>query len=103
MDRDRETVKFVRFFFRRPAPPTIDVQDGPRGWLPIIDTDSCGGCGKCVEACEPGCIDLVWAFATLNRPEDCDSCERCADVCPHQVIRMGLVAFSPSDEEERGA
>lgn len=80
-------MKFFRFLGRPESRPTPKCT-GPRKWVPIIDTDSCGGCGKCLKACAPRCIDLVWAFATLARPGECDSCGQCEAVCPEDVIRM---------------
>lgn len=56
--------------------------------LPRIARDDCLGCNRCVPACPPGCLELVWDFATLVRADDCDGCGLCADACPHGVIRM---------------
>ena len=65
-------------------------------WIPEIETDACMGCGLCVKACPPACIELVWDFATLKRPEDCTSCGACAEVCEHDVIRMDWVKTTGS-------
>ncbi|MHC4995420.1 MAG: ATP-binding protein [Planctomycetota bacterium] len=60
----------------------------------MINTDMCGGCGECVRACGPDCIEMIWAFATLTRPEDCTSCGDCEGVCRRDVIRMDWVELS---------
>lgn len=65
-------------------------------WLPVIETDACVGCGLCGRACEPKCLEMVWDFATLKRPEDCGSCGECARVCPQQGIRMDWVKATGS-------
>ena len=57
-------------------------------WMPEVETDACMGCGLCAKACAPACLEMVWDFATLVRPEDCTSCGECAKVCQHDVIRM---------------
>ena len=64
--------------------------------LPVIDTESCGGCGLCQKACEAKCLDMVWDFATLKRPEDCTSCGDCVSACPSEVIHMDWVKATGS-------
>ncbi|KYH36564.1 MAG: Ferredoxin [Candidatus Hecatellales archaeon B24] len=34
-------------------------KDGSGDYFIIIDTDKCNGCGKCVEACPAGVLELV--------------------------------------------
>ena len=80
------------FLSRKAAPPEL-LDVGPRKWLPIVDTDSCTGCGLCLQACDHGCFGMVWEFATLMRPVDCGSEGRCAEVCRDEVIRMGWVSL----------
>jgi ferredoxin len=71
---------------RRPGPDDRDAQ--PQKWLPVIDTDSCTGCRRCVEACDRQCLEMIWEFATLVDPARCDSEGGCAAACPHGVIQM---------------
>ena len=76
----------------RPECAARDEPDGPRTRLPIVDTDACTGCGRCVRICEEGCLEMIWSFATLTRPEACVGEGACAEVCESGVIRMGWVA-----------
>ncbi len=65
-------------------------------WMPVF-SDACQGCGLCVKSCQPNrCIELVWDFAALQRPEDCGSCGACEEVCPHGGIRMDWVKTTGS-------
>ena len=73
---------------------------GPRKWLPVIDTESCGGCGRCVDVCADRCIEMVWSFATLAQPGHCTSEGRCEAVCPEDVIRMEWVVLE--DDHGKG-
>lgn len=41
---------------------------------------------------------MVWDFATLVRPQDCDSCEACEKTCLHDVIRMGWGEMKPATD-----
>lgn len=65
----------------------------PYKLLPVISTDYCTGCASCVEACDHECLEMVWSFATLQRPHDCGSEGICMDACPHDVIRMEWVSM----------
>lgn len=56
--------------------------------LPSIEADYCTGCNRCVEVCEHGCLALVWDFATLVRPADCNGEGRCMEACPEHLIQM---------------
>jgi NAD-dependent dihydropyrimidine dehydrogenase PreA subunit len=60
-------------------------------WLPVIDAESCTGCGRCLEACDHGCLGMVWEFATLLRPGDCGGEGRCVKACREDLIRMDWV------------
>jgi len=72
---------------------TDEDASSPRKWLPIIDTDSCTGCRRCVNTCEHGCLGMEWDFAVLQQPHRCDSEGACMEACPHDVIRMGWVTM----------
>lgn len=77
--------------FRPESRRDVAAVNLPRRWLPVIDRDYCTGCGLCVRACARRCLDLVWDFATLARPEDCDGDGGCAAACPDGLIRMDWV------------
>ena len=54
--------------------------------LPLINEEICTGCGKCVEACPSGALDLVEGHATIVRPELCSYCGDCEELCPKGAI-----------------
>ena len=55
--------------------------------IPEIDTDSCTGCGDCVEFCPFGIVELVNGKAVIVHPEHCDYCPDCETFCPLGAIR----------------
>ena len=57
-------------------------------WLPVIDEDFCTGCGLCVEACGPKCLDVVGGIAMLMCAQICGSEEHCIEKCPDDAIHM---------------
>eukprot|EP00768_Dysnectes_brevis_P002356 gnl/Dysnectes_brevis/178_a206_5807.p1 GENE.gnl/Dysnectes_brevis/178_a206_5807~~gnl/Dysnectes_brevis/178_a206_5807.p1 ORF type:complete len:262 (-),score=92.45 gnl/Dysnectes_brevis/178_a206_5807:110-895(-) len=56
--------------------------------LPVINIDSCIGCGKCVKVCPSRVIKLVDSKATLASPKRCIGCGHCAASCPVGAISM---------------
>ncbi|MBI3461858.1 MAG: hypothetical protein HY000_02195 [Planctomycetes bacterium] len=74
------------------ARSSVPAEPGaPCKWLPVISRDHCTGCALCLNACNSGCIEMVWDFATLTHPQDCGSEGHCAAACPEDVIRMEWV------------
>jgi Na+-translocating ferredoxin:NAD+ oxidoreductase RNF subunit RnfB len=57
-------------------------------WLPVVDEDICTRCGLCVEACGPGCLEIIDDVARLSCAEACGSEEHCIPVCAEGAIRM---------------
>jgi len=63
--------------------------DGPRAQHPLIQTDSCIGCGACVTACPEGdVLGLVDGKATIINGHKCIGHSRCAEECPVGAITM---------------
>jgi Na+-translocating ferredoxin:NAD+ oxidoreductase RNF subunit RnfB len=60
-------------------------------WVPVIAEDRCTGCGLCVEACGPACLEMVDNIAVLVRPDQCGSEEHCIAPCRDDAIRMDWV------------
>lgn len=78
-----------------------EIEEGPSGLpqapptaerLPVIDTRSCTGCGRCVAVCDPHLLTLEvvrWKkFAVMHEPERCTGCSACAVACPFHAITM---------------
>ena len=57
-------------------------------WLPAIVEELCTGCGLCVAACGPACLETQNRVAILERPSDCGSEEHCISACPEDAIHM---------------
>ncbi len=62
-----------------------------RKWLPVVTADRCTGCGLCVEACGPACLEIVDMIAVLVRPDQCGSEEHCIAPCRDDAIHMDWV------------
>lgn len=62
-------------------------------WIPVVEQDRCTGCGLCVDACDNGCLGMVWSYATLLGPDDCGSEGSCIPVCPDDAIHMEWVVL----------
>lgn len=55
-------------------------------WLPIIDPDTCTGCGDCVEVCPTEALALQDGVAVVAEPEACNYCAYCEPICPVYAI-----------------
>ena len=99
VDRDRVALGESSVVFASLLPQTVkfDAMNTTYKWLPVI-SDFCTGCGKCVEACPRGCLELEWDFATLPRAGDCVSEGDCVEVCPENGIRMEWVKTTGSPD-----
>ena len=57
---------------------------------PLIEiSDSCIGCGACVEVCPKGVYRLSDGRARVVEPTECISCKSCLMQCPSNAILMG--------------
>jgi Pyruvate/2-oxoacid:ferredoxin oxidoreductase delta subunit len=55
--------------------------------IPIIDRDTCTGCGSCLEICPPQAIVLKDDKAIIEA-EFCEECGFCAAECPCDAIAI---------------
>ncbi len=69
------------------------VAERPR---PVLHQEYCKGCGRCIEACTPGCIEAGTAIHPLTgllpvtlHLESCNGCGLCVEACPEPY---GMVA-----------
>lgn len=56
-------------------------------YIARIDSESCAGCGTCIDFCQARAITLEDAIATIN-DERCLGCAVCAHHCPEEAINM---------------
>ncbi|HEY5527813.1 MAG TPA: 4Fe-4S binding protein [Candidatus Anoxymicrobiaceae bacterium] len=56
--------------------------------ISIEVTDACKGCGKCVEHCYIGAIEVTDKRAKID--DYCRACGRCANICPNDAIEIRI-------------
>jgi MinD superfamily P-loop ATPase len=70
---------------------------------PCIIDDTCTLCGACVAACVEGALVLGDTKALVARPEVCDNCGTCEEVCPCGAIQCSfIIVWGPADQAEEG-
>jgi len=57
--------------------------------LPEIDLSLCDRCGRCVERCPTGAVEMTPSGPVIVRPDDCTYCTECEAVCPQGAIKCG--------------
>jgi NAD-dependent dihydropyrimidine dehydrogenase PreA subunit len=79
--------------------PLVAPPDRPR--LLAVVTDSCTGCGVCLDFCPVGCIEPPAPPITpqppapvLIREADCIGCRLCAAICEQLTVRA--IAMVPA-------
>ena len=78
------------------------IFDGPRAQHPLIQTDSCIGCGACVAACPEGdVLGLVNGKAAIINGHKCIGHSRCAEECPVGAITMVMAKPGASADRPR--
>jgi ferredoxin len=55
--------------------------------VPTIDLAECDRCGRCIEACPTGAVEMRAEGPVIVRPADCTYCTDCEAVCPQGAIR----------------
>ena len=55
--------------------------------IPVIDRETCTGCGSCIEVCPPQAIEMVDEKAFISE-EFCEECGFCAAECPVCAISI---------------
>lgn len=55
-----------------------------------VDKDKCVGCGRCVEACLTGALQLINGKSRLTNERRRDGFGSCIAVCPNNAIRLEL-------------
>ncbi|NMC20346.1 MAG: 4Fe-4S binding protein [Thermogutta sp.] len=53
----------------------------------IVNTETCNGCGECVQACPLDAITIQNEKAVVDA-DVCGDCGACVDVCPTQSITV---------------
>ena len=69
-------------------------------WLPVVTEELCDGCQLCVDACGPGCLEVVDNIAVLTSVDLCGSEEHCIAPCPTGAIQMAWLVTQ--GDESRG-
>ena len=64
-----------------------------------IDEEKCNGCGKCVDACAEGAIEIIAGKAKLVSEVYCDGLGACIGHCPQDAITVERRDVAQFDEQ----
>ncbi|MBU0573367.1 MAG: 4Fe-4S binding protein [Candidatus Margulisiibacteriota bacterium] len=53
---------------------------------PVVDQETCTGCGICVDTCPVQAIEMIDGKARIDQ-DKCTDCKACIDACPVQAIK----------------
>ncbi|MEM0048913.1 MAG: 4Fe-4S binding protein [Candidatus Bathyarchaeia archaeon] len=56
----------------------------------VVDEDKCVGCGRCIEACLTGALQIVNGKSKLVDERRCDGFGSCIAVCLNNAIRLEM-------------
>lgn len=68
-----------------------------------IDEEKCVGCGKCVNACHGGALELVDGKAKVTREDYCDGLGACIGECPFEAISFEDVQIEAKPQVQKQA
>lgn len=54
--------------------------------VPEINLERCDRCGRCIEHCPTGAVEMGSGGPFVARPADCTYCARCDAICPRDAI-----------------
>lgn len=57
-----------------------------RTFVPVVDTDACNGCTRCVTVCPTG----LYAANAITQTGDCLKCLQCVESCPTKAVHLAL-------------
>ncbi len=84
-------------------PKDTVVQDSSHG-QPHISARRCRVCGRCIDACPRGVLELDEDRICIIHPELCDACLACEEACEQAAIEVSFAivwARSVADPPDR--
>jgi NAD-dependent dihydropyrimidine dehydrogenase PreA subunit len=72
----------------------------PNQWMPRINQTKCSGCGDCIPICPTHALGWQNGKAALLKPELCNYCAVCEDVCPVGAIELPYLIMKCEHQRE---